>query len=92
MKYDIWKIKSEHHSLKEFSKDLINIAKIPKIQRIIPGRISRQQKWSSMKSLSFSYYTYSWLKLIMKKWATAQEIFVICSQKDRDIVKCEIFK
>jgi hypothetical protein len=44
MKYFDGKIKREHHILKEFDKILQKIAQIPEIQKIIPGRISRQQK------------------------------------------------
>ena len=87
MKYDIWKIKQEHHSLKEFRKDLFLISNISEVKRIIPGRISRQQKWSTHRKITCSYFTNSGLKLITKKWATAQEVFVICDKKDKQKVK-----
>lgn len=87
MKYNDWKIKREHHSLKEFEKELQQIAKIPEVKRIIPGRISRQQKWSNHKKITCSYFTDSGLKLIMKKWGTAQEVFVICDLENKEIVK-----
>ncbi|MEI6672409.1 MAG: hypothetical protein WCL02_03470 [bacterium] len=38
------KTKTEHHILPEFHKLLLEIEKQPLISRIIPGRISRQQK------------------------------------------------
>jgi hypothetical protein len=38
------KIKTEHHILADFHKLLLAIEKQPAISRIIPGRISRQQK------------------------------------------------
>lgn len=91
MKYDRWKIKKEHHSLKEFNKQLSEIAKIAEVKRIIPGRISRQQKWSAHKKVTCSYFTGSGLKLIMKKGATAQEVFVICEKENREKVRGEIF-
>ncbi len=87
MKYNDWKIKREHHSLKEFEKDLQKISEINEIQRIIPWRISRQQKWSNHKKITFSYFTDSWLKLIMKKWWTAQEVFIVCSEENKNLVK-----
>ena len=82
MKYQQGKIKKEHHSLKEFADTFNRIAAIKEVQRIIPGRISRQQKWTGNKHINFSYTTHSWLKLTMKKWWTAQEVFVICKQED----------
>lgn len=90
MKYNDWKIKREHHSLKEFEKDLLSIAKISEVKRIIPGRISRQQKWSNLRKITCSYFTDSGLKLIMKKWWTAQEVFIICEEKDKKTVKEQI--
>jgi len=38
------KVKMEHHIIPEFAKLLFEIEKNPDISRIIPGRISRQQK------------------------------------------------
>jgi len=38
------KVKTEHHILSDFQKLLLEIEKNPDISRIIPGRISRQQK------------------------------------------------
>jgi len=38
------KTKTEHHILPEFHKLIAEIEKHPLISRIIPGRISRQQK------------------------------------------------
>ena len=36
--------------------------------------------------MSFSYFTNSGLKLKIKKWATAQEVFIVCKQEDKNIV------
>jgi hypothetical protein len=44
MNIKISKTKSVHHILPEFQKLLLEIEKQPLISRIIPGRISRQQK------------------------------------------------
>lgn len=92
MKYQNWKIKVEHNILNEFKKFLNRIQNNSMIKRIIPWRISRQQKWSSFENISFSYYTKSWLKFIMKKWSTAQEIFFLCEDKNKEILKDEIIK
>jgi hypothetical protein len=90
MKYFDWKIKKEHHILKEFDKFLQEIARLSEVQKIIPWRIKRQQKGTSQLRLSFSYETNSWLKFLMKKWSTAQELFVIVDRQYRQSVKDKI--
>ena len=70
------KIKREHHILPDFEDFLKELAKLDCVKRIIPWRISRQQKWTSQKMISISYKTISGFKLKLKKWATAQEVFV----------------
>mgnify|MGYP002620046774 FL=1 len=79
---DYQKVKLEHHILPDFAKFLFELEKNPKINRIIPWRISRQQKWSSEMRFRITIPTTSWFKCIMSKWATAQELFVICNKKD----------
>ena len=83
MKLKFKKVKTEHTIMEEFYKILLEIEKNPAIIRIIPGRISRQQKWSSELRFKVSYKTESGIKCIMSKWATAQEIFVICNDEDK---------
>lgn len=78
MKHDQGKIKKEHHTLKEFEAFLQNLQKLPEVKRIIPGRISRQQKGSSHTAITISYPTESGIKCIMKKGSTAQELFIVC--------------
>ena len=90
MKYQKWKIKTEHHVLKEFKAFLEKLETIEDIKRIIPWRISRQQKWTWKMFVSFSYYTKSWLKYKIKKWATAQELFIVCENNKKKIVKDKI--
>lgn len=92
MKYFKWKIKKEHWILKEFKTFLEELEKIKEISKIIPWRISRKQSWSSLKKISFSYFTISWLKLNLKKGSTAQELFIICNEKDKEIIKEKILK
>ena len=77
------KVKTEHTIMEEFHKILLKIEKDPAIIRIIPGRISRQQKWSSDLRFRVSYETDSWIKCIMSKWASAQELFVICKDDSK---------
>lgn len=87
MKYNHGKIKREHGILKEFEKILRKIEKMEDVQRIIPWRISRKQQWTSQFVLSFSYETVSGLKYMMKKWGTAQELFLTVSGGKREVVR-----
>lgn len=84
MKYQQGKIKREHHTLREFDEFLHACAKLNYVQRLIPWRISRQQKGSSHCMVTFSYPTTSWGKCIMKKGSTAQELFVIMAPEHID--------
>lgn len=87
MKYNHGKIKREHGILKEFEKVLKKIEKMEDVLRIIPWRISRKQQGTSQFVLSFSYETVSGLKYMMKKWGTAQELFLTVSEWWREDVK-----
>ncbi|MCF7835180.1 DUF2103 domain-containing protein [Candidatus Gracilibacteria bacterium] len=84
MKIKFKKVKTEHTIMDEFHKILLEIEKNPEIIRIIPGRISRQQKGSSDLRFRVSYKTESGIKCIMSKGASAQELFVVCNDKDTD--------
>ncbi len=80
------KTKTEHHIMVEFHNFIQQVEKISEIKRIVPWRIDRQQKWSSDIIISFSYFTISWAKYKIKKWSTAQELFVLFDEKDRQLV------
>lgn len=86
-KSDFQKTKLEHHIIPEFAKLILELEKNEKISRIIPWRINRQQKWSSEIRFRITIPTSTWLKCIMSKWSTAQELFVICNEKDIQEVK-----
>jgi hypothetical protein len=86
------KVKTTHHILPEFHSFLLEIEKLSAISRIIPGRISRQQKGSSEIRFSVSYLTPTGMKGIMSKGSTAQELFVICREEVREQVKAEVEK
>lgn len=90
MKFFKWKIKKEHGILDEFEDFLKKIEKIEEIQKIIPWRINRKQSWTSLKKISFSYFTSSWIKLNLKKGSTAQELFIVCITENKEIVKEKI--
>jgi hypothetical protein len=87
MKYNQGKIKKEHHLMKEFLPLLHALEKVAEVQRIIPGKIARQQSGSSFLGISYSYNTPSWLKYMMKKWGTAQELFITCAEADSEHLK-----
>ena len=84
MRISYQKVKTEHHILPEFKKFLLLIEKEPAIHRIIPGRINRQQKWSSDIGFKISYPTSSGVKCIMCKGSTAQEVFFICPSEETE--------
>lgn len=92
MKIRFKKVKTEHHIIKDFVKLLLEIEKHKDIHRIIPGRISRQQKWSSEMRFKITIPTNSGFKCIMSKWATAQELFIICNLSKVDDVKKHILE
>ncbi|MBB1557701.1 MAG: hypothetical protein HG439_004425 [candidate division SR1 bacterium] len=80
MKLGFKKVKTEHTILSEFHPLLRKIENLNQIQRIIPGRIMRQQKGSSDLRFSISYQTTSGLKAKMSKGSTSQELFIICQK------------
>lgn len=61
------KVKTEHTIMKEFHAFLLEIEKIAAIQRIIPGRIARQQSGRAELRINFSYATITGLKYKMCK-------------------------
>ncbi len=80
------KIRTPHHCLKEFEKFLLEIEKIPEIQRIIPWPIQRQQKGTSDFRLHFSYFIETGLQMNMIKWSTAQKLIIVCGKESKEIV------
>jgi len=90
MKIKFKKVKTEHHILEDFHKLLLDIEKIIEIQKIIPWRVDRKQKWSSEKRFRVSYTTESWIKCIISKGSTAQELFIICEKNNKDSIKKQI--
>ncbi|MBF0932513.1 MAG: hypothetical protein HXJ92_03865 [candidate division SR1 bacterium] len=80
MKLGFKKVKTEHTILSEFHPLLRKIENLDQIQRIIPGRIMRQQKGSSDLRFSISYQTTSGLKAKISKGSTSQELFIICQK------------
>lgn len=90
MKVKFKKVKTEHTIMSEFHKILLEIEKINWINRIIPWRISRQQKWSSDLNFKITIPTPSGWKCIMSKGGTAQELFVICEEGQEKQIELEM--
>lgn len=86
MKYQKWKIKREHHILKEFESVLWRMESIKQVKRIIPWRIQNSANSSSHTWVNFSYKTHSWLKFKLNNWWSSQECFVICSPEDAQVI------
>ncbi len=86
MKYQKWKIKREHHVLKEFEWVLTRMESIKQVKRIIPWRINNSAWSSSHTWVNFSYTTPSWLKYKLNSCGSSQECFVICDPKDAKII------
>lgn len=90
MKHQDWKIKKEHHIMKEFDWFLKKVEKIELIQRIVPGRVSRKNSGQSKIFITISYFTTSWLKLSMKKGSTSQELFLIFDLQFKDQILTQV--
>lgn len=86
MKVQFQKVKTVHHILSDFFSFLRIVEKNPKIHRIIPWRISRQQKGSSLLRFMVSYAMKTGIKGIMAKGSTAQEVFFLCKSEDQEEV------
>ncbi len=86
------KVKNKHTILSDFISFLQNIEKCEYIKKIIPWRLSRQQKGSSGMYIHFAYFTDAGMKFNMSKWGTSQELFIICPKEHKEQVKDYIQK
>lgn len=76
------KVKTEHTILSDFIPFLKRLESEEWIQRMIPGRIARQQKGSSELRFSVSLPTPTGRKAKMSKGATSQELFIITRKQE----------
>ncbi|MFA4645929.1 DUF2103 domain-containing protein [Pyrococcus kukulkanii] len=81
-------VKREHHFLKGLEKPLEEIAKIPGVKKVIPGRIYSSD--SRGFEIKVSRETYSGLKLVAKSNGSVQDVFLVVDKKDRERVRREI--
>ncbi len=72
--------------MKDFLPLLRKIEKLDEVQRIIPGRVARSQWGSGFLHFTLSYPTEAGLKYMMKKWGTAQEVFILCAENEKESI------
>ncbi len=82
-KYRKGKLKLEHHTLEGFDKYIDPILKMDVVEAVIPGRIFRNNKGRGSKGLFLQYETSSGFKLLYKNGTSVQEVFVVCSEKNK---------
>lgn len=81
-------VKREHHFLKGLEKSLEEIAAIPGVKKVIPGRIYASD--SRGFEIKVSRETRTGLKLIAKSDGSVQEVFLVVDKADRERVRKEI--
>jgi len=78
-------VKREHHFLKGLEKPLEEIAAIPGVKKVIPGRIYASD--SRGFEIKVTRETQTGLKLVAKSNGSVQEIFVVVERRDVEGVK-----
>lgn len=81
-------VKREHHFLKGLEKPLEEIARIPGVKKVIPGRIYASD--SRGFEIKVTRETQTGLKLVAKSDGSVQEIFLVVDKADRERVWREI--
>ena len=81
-------VKREHHFLRGLEKPLEEIASIPGVKKVIPGRIYASD--SRGFEIKVSRETKTGLKLIAKSDGSVQEVFLVVDRGDRERVRKEI--
>ncbi|WP_333784515.1 DUF2103 domain-containing protein [Thermocrinis sp.] len=77
------KVKLEHHLLEGLEEYVQRLSDLASVQSIIPGRISRQNKGRGSKGLFLKYETPVGYKLLYKNGTSVQEVFLVCSDKQK---------
>ncbi|MEO2152343.1 MAG: DUF2103 domain-containing protein [Thermococcus sp.] len=81
-------VKREHHFLKGLEKPLEEIASIPGVKKVIPGRIYASD--SRGFEIKVTRETQTGLKLVAKSDGSVQEVFLVVDKADRERVREEI--
>jgi len=77
-------VKREHHFLKGLEKPLEEIASIPGVKKVIPGRIYASD--SRGFEIKVTRETQTGLKLVAKSDGSVQEVFLVVDKADRERV------
>jgi len=77
-------VKREHHFLKGIEKPLEEIASIPEVKKVIPGRIYASD--SRGFEIKVTRETHAGLKLVAKSDGSVQEVFLVVDKKQREFV------
>ncbi|MDK2783891.1 MAG: hypothetical protein PWP49_628 [Thermococcaceae archaeon] len=83
-------IKREHHFLKGIEKPLEEMAQIPGVKKVIPGRIYASD--SRGFEIKVTRETQTGLKLVAKSDGSVQEVFLVVDKGERERVREEIEK
>ncbi|WP_297512449.1 DUF2103 domain-containing protein [Thermococcus sp.] len=81
-------VKREHHFLKGLEKPLEEIASIPGVKKVIPGRIYASD--SRGFEIKVTRETQTGLKLVAKSDGSVQEVFLVVDKAEREKVREEI--
>jgi len=81
-------VKREHHFLKGLERPLEEIAAIPGVKKVIPGRIYASD--SRGFEIKVTRETQTGLKLVAKSDGSVQEVFLVVDKTDRKRVWKEI--
>ena len=83
-------VKREHHFLKGLERPLEEIAAIPGVKKVIPGRIYASD--SRGFEIKVTRETQTGLKLVAKSDGSVQEVFLVVDRPDREAVSEAIRK
>lgn len=81
-KYRTNKIKREHTIIEDVQELLEDMALLPEVKSIIPGRINRRRGSGMKPRLRIKYRTSSGFKLLAKNSSSLQEIFLVTDEPD----------
>lgn len=84
-KHRVKGVKRVHRILKDFEGPLEEIASLPFVKAVIPGRIKRKKVAGipGYRKITFQYPTSTGAKLLAKSSNAVQEIFVVTDDVER---------
>lgn len=81
-KYRTNKIKREHTIIEDIHELLEDVALLPGVKSIIPGRIHRRSGSGIRPRLRINYRTSSGYKMLAKNSSSLQEIFLVTDEPE----------